>query len=156
MWDSTKDMTDHMDVYHVGLNWYIDDGKVWLEPTDTPTDWAQFYKAGSFEATFADIYQEEFELLVERQRKYGPENIRQLGLWGVFGRFADDKVNRIRRAFNGTIRKGVLEVELSDSDYDDETLEDALLDSANYPTIMLAQKRGLWGRPLQEDMDDND
>ena len=176
VWNSTKDVGDHVSNYHPDhVEWKWSDADhtkfVVFFPDEMPEEdvelvnevlaqryafetprWKDLYKPGSFEATFAEIFQEAFDLLVERQRKYGPENIRQLGLWGVFDRFADDKVNRIRRAFNGTIRKGVLEVELTDSDFDDESLEDALFDSANYPLIMVAQKRDLWGRPLQEDM----
>ena len=127
-----------------------------MDARDEPKEgalWSSFYMPGSFEATFADLYQEAFELLVERQRKYGPNNIRKLGLWGVFGRFADDKVERIRRSFNGTITNGELDVTL-DGDFGDEALEDAIIDSGNYPLIMLALLRGIWGRPLEEDMDD--
>src|SRR3990172_4304875 len=81
---------------------------------------------------------------IERQRKYGPENVRKLGIFGVFGRLADDKVERIRRALNGRIAHG--EVVLDDlADFNDESFEDALLDIANYALILIALKRGLWG-----------
>lgn len=166
MWNSAYEIAQHFTKYHPGYEATVVDGEIRdIVPVEEEFDatygedgpqpvWSSYYKPGSFEATFADIFQEAFDLLVERQKKYGPENIRQLGLWGVFGRFADDKVNRIRRAFNGTIKKGVLDVTLSDGDFDDESLEDALFDSMNYPGIMISQKRGVWGRPLQDDMDD--
>jgi len=100
----------------------------------------------TFQDVFSGIYKEAFDLLVDRQWKYGPENIRQLGLFGVFGRLADDKIERIRRGMNGTITHGKIEMSLDD--FDDESFEDALLDIANYALIMIAIKRGLWGKPL--------
>lgn len=103
----------------------------------------------TFQQSFAQIFKEAFDLLVERQRKYGPENIRQLGLFGVFGRLADDKIERIRRGMNGKIEHGKVIIE-DFSDFGDESFEDALLDIANYALIMLALKRGQWGRPLAD------
>jgi len=105
----------------------------------------------TFQAAFDSIFTEAFVLLVDRQRKYGPENVRKLGIFGVFGRLADDKVERIRRALNGRITHG--EVTLDDlADFNDESFEDALLDIANYALIIVALKRGLWGLPLDEDV----
>lgn len=115
-------------------------------------NWADDYDEGSFEATFAEIYQEAFDILVERQKKYGPNNIEKLGLFGVFSRFADDKVERIRRAFNGIIQNGEVVLALGSDDFPDESVEDALFDSANYPLIMTAMRRGKWGQPLQDDL----
>jgi len=106
--------------------------------------------AVTFEETFKEIYDEASHLLVERQRKYGPENVRQLGFYGVFGRLADDKVERVRRSINGRIVHGKVELDQM-ADYSDESLEDALLDILNYAAILLALKRGVWGRPLEED-----
>jgi len=113
--------------------------------------WGDMYLTSSFEQTFADVYHTAFKLLVERQRKYGPENIEQLGLWGVFGRMGDDKIERLRRAFNGTIKGGKIEIDLSDG-HGDESVDDTLLDIANYALIMYVLKHGLWGKPLEEDM----
>jgi hypothetical protein len=107
----------------------------------------KFY--GTFQDVFADIYKEAFDLLVERQRKYGPKNIESLGLFGVFGRLSDDKVERIKRGINGTISHGVVTLTNLD-DFDDESFEDALYDIANYALIMIALKRGLWGKPLDD------
>lgn len=103
----------------------------------------------TFQSTFTDIFNEAFDLLVARQKKYGPENIRQLGLFGVFGRLADDKIERIRRGMNGTIDHGVVTIETQD--FNDESFEDALMDIANYALIMIALKRGIWGHPLEEE-----
>jgi hypothetical protein len=101
----------------------------------------------TFEDVFEGIFTEAFDLLVERQRKYGPDNIRQLGTFGVFGRLADDKVERIRRAMNGTITHGRVELEDVEK-FADESFEDALFDIANYALIIIALGRGLWGKPL--------
>jgi hypothetical protein len=102
----------------------------------------------TFQDVFSGIYKEAFDLLVNRQKKYGPENIRMLGLYGTFGRLADDKIERIRRGMNGKIVHGKIEMDVTD--FDDESFEDALLDIANYALIMIALKRGLWGKPLDE------
>lgn len=109
----------------------------------------------TFEDVFVGLFDEVFDLLVERQRKYGPENVRKLGLYGVFGRLADDKLERIRRALNGRVVRGVVELDKQGADFDDESFEDALKDAANYCIIMLALWRGLWGYPLAEDRDES-
>lgn len=106
----------------------------------------------TFEDVFQVIFDEAFDLLVARQRKYGPTNIERLGLFGIFGRISDDKIERLRRGFNGTIVNGRVSLDFFE-DFEDETFEDALKDIANYALIMLALKRGLWGKPLREDLD---
>ena len=149
-WDDSVEVAD-IDAWHdaplatptVALE---DIAEAWF-----PDNWGDLYAPSSFQQTFADVYHAAFTLLVERQRKYGPENIDQLGLWGVFGRMGDDKINRLRRAFNGTIVNGTLSVQLGDT-HDDESVDDTLLDIANYALIMYALKHGLWGKPLEEDM----
>lgn len=107
----------------------------------------------TFEDVFMALFDEVFELLVERQRKYGPDNIRRLGLFGVFGRLADDKLERIRRALNGRVVRGVVVLDKQGADFDDESFEDALKDAANYCIIMLALWRGQWGYPLAAEVD---
>ena len=104
----------------------------------------------TFEDVFDGIAFEALQILYDRQRKYGPENIRQQGLWGIFTRIKDDKIERVRRAFNGAIKQGLIRLdEITDSD--DESFEDALFDIANYALIMIAVKRGVWGFPMRED-----
>lgn len=108
----------------------------------------------TFQGVFDGIFKEAFELLVERQRKYGPKNVESLGLFGVFNRLSDDKVERIRRAMNGKIEHG--RIMLDDiGDFGDESFEDALFDIANYALIMIALKRGVWGKPLAPEVDDS-
>ena len=105
----------------------------------------------TFEDTFADIFAEAFNLLVDRQRKYGPKNIERLGLFGVLSRLANDKVERVMRGMTGTVKWGEVTIDVVDAQ--DESFEDALLDIANYALIAIALKRGLWGLPLREELD---
>ena len=67
----------------------------------------------------------------ERHAKYGADNIAAFGLIGCVVR-ATDKTERLRRA-----------VTLGGS-FDDETVEDSLIDLANYALIGLACLRGEW------------
>lgn len=113
----------------------------------------------SFEGAFSVIYSEALELLINRQRKYGPENIRQQGIYGVITRIADDKLARVKQSLNGTLENGRLELDpietKGNTGEGDDSFEDALLDIANYALIALALHRGEWGKPLIEDMDDD-
>lgn len=102
----------------------------------------------TFQETFQGIFDEAFNLLVQRQVKYGPNNIAQQGMWGVLTRIADDKISRIKRAFSGTIENGAIELDPIPEGDADDTFEDACLDLINYGAILLALKRGVWGRPL--------
>lgn len=104
----------------------------------------------TFEDVFDGLAFESLQILYDRQRKYGPENIRQQGLWGIFTRIKDDKIERVRRAFNGAIKQGLIRLE-EINDADDESFEDALFDIANYALIMIAVKRGVWGFPMREE-----
>ena len=103
----------------------------------------------TFEAVFEDIFQEALDLLIERQRKYGPDNIASQGIYGIITRIADDKISRVRTAMNGRVVNGKVTIDpITDREAQD-TFEDALLDIANYALIALALKRGLWGKPLR-------
>jgi hypothetical protein len=104
----------------------------------------------SFEDVFEALAKEATDLLVQKQRGYGPKNIEELGFHGVFSRLASDKINRLRNLMNGTVVKGHVVLDFSDGDLD-ESVEDTLLDIANYALILLALKRGLWGRPLRSE-----
>lgn len=112
----------------------------------------------TFEGTFSVIYSEALELLINRQRKYGPDNIRQQGIYGVITRIADDKLARVKQSLNGRLENGKLILDpvktKGGTGEGDDSFEDALLDIANYALIALALHRGEWGKPLIEDMDD--
>jgi len=105
----------------------------------------------TFNATFQGIYDEAFALLIDRQKKYGPENVATQGFYGIFTRLSRDKIERLRRSLNGRIYHGVLELDAFE-DAEDESIEDTLIDIANYALIMLALKRGVWGRPLESEL----
>lgn len=120
---------------------------IWPELTVMP----DIFVENSFEAEFQKIYSEAFSLLVEKQRRYGNSNIEQLGLYGVIGRISFDKISRALKFMNGKVVAGKVELDALD-DATDESLEDTLLDIANYALIAIALKRGVWGRPLEDDL----
>ena len=53
---------------------------------------------------------------------------------------------------NGTIVNGKIQITIELGDEEEDTYEDALKDIANYALIMLALYRGMWGKPLQEEL----
>jgi hypothetical protein len=109
------------------------------------------FVANSFEAEFQTIYSEAFSLLVAKQRRYGNSNVEQLGLHGVISRIAFDKVSRALKFMNGRVVNGKVELDEMDESTE-ESLEDTLLDIANYALIAVALRRGLWGKPLESDI----
>lgn len=107
--------------------------------------------AETFDKTFAEIYNEAYQLLIAKQERYGDSNIEQLGLHGVISRIAHDKVARAKKFMNGKIVNGQVILDpLDESTH--ESLADTLLDIANYALIAVALQRGLWGRPLEKDL----
>lgn len=105
----------------------------------------------TFDSAFGSIYKEALDLLIAKQKSYGPKNIEELGFFGVFSRLASDKVERLRNAMNGRVVKGKVEIDLAET-LKDESIEDTLLDLMNYSAILIALKRGLWGLPLEEEL----
>lgn len=112
-------------------------------------------KAETFEQVFKDLFGEAYNLLIDRQMKYGSENIRQLGLYGVISRIANDKCSRITHAMNGRLIAGRVHLDGFES-HKDETIDDALLDIANYALIAVALRRNKWGAPLERDLHETD
>ncbi len=113
---------------------------------------SQPQKDQTFEEVFQEIYQEAFSLLIDRQTKYGSANISQLGLYGVISRIANDKTSRILHAMNGSLIAGRVHLKPFET-HADETIEDALLDIANYALIAIALNRGKWGAPLKSEVE---
>ena len=103
----------------------------------------------TFEDVFEEIFKEALDLLIERQHKYGPDNIANQGIYGIITRIADDKIARVRTAMNGKVTNGKIFIDPIEDREAEDTFEDALLDIANYALIALAIKRGLWGKPLR-------
>lgn len=119
-----------------------------MEPLEYP-----IYKDDeqTFEKTFAKIYNEAYELLCEKQARYGDSNIEQLGLHGVISRIGNDKIARARKFMQGKIVDGQVILDpLDENTY--ESLTDTLLDIANYALIAVALQRGLWGAPMERDL----
>lgn len=104
----------------------------------------------TFEDIFDDIYFDAETLLIAKQRGYGPENIAQLGFYGVFSRLASDKIERLKNLMNGRIEKGRVVLEWDDTH--DESVEDTLFDVMNYAAILIALRRGHWGFPLYDEV----
>lgn len=80
-------------------------------------------------------------LMIRKHHDYGPGNIGALGVPGVFVRIWD-KVNRLKSLIWESKTAAVI----------DESIEDTLIDLANYAgpiAIMLA--RGYWGLPSSAD-----
>ena len=118
----------------------------------------------TFEEALDMILQEMREVMIERQKKYGPDNIKRLGVLGVLDRAQHDKMARLRRYYEREeLRRRCLEAGMPEqvvdqylpsyaSDYSDESLDDAHLDAANYVgVIALMLRRGWWGLPLESE-----
>lgn len=127
---SLADLGDHLR-YYTGTSSFTTE--VPMEPT--------------FREYFQGIFDDALELLIDRQRKYGPENIRSQGFYGVFTRLRNDKINRLARSLSGQIKEGVLTIEF-DERVTDESIEDTLLDIMNYAAILLSLYRGDWCPPM--------
>lgn len=102
--------------------------------------------------------------MIERQRKYGPENIFKQGLEGVLGRTESDKLARLHHYYDReflrqkNLAQGVPQEVIDQylpahgGDFPDDSIEDAHIDAANYVgPISLMLKRGWWGLPLAEE-----
>ena len=104
----------------------------------------------TFQEVFAEIFNESWNVMIDRQAKYGNANIQQLGLYGVLSRVANDKMSRVMKSLNGKIVDGKVLLDPIKEEHVDEFLEDALLDIANYALIAIALKRGVWGKKFDE------
>lgn len=109
-------------------------------------------KEASFEDRMFPLYRKAFEILVERQKKYGPANILQAGEWGVMEQI-QNKVARARAQLHGEIRSGQVHLGTMTA----ETMEvyrDSLLDLANYSLILIALAEGRWTAEMVVDWDE--
>ena len=95
-------------------------------------------KPRSFEDALDTILAEMRAVMIERQLKYGSSNILDCGKPGIAVRLSD-KAARLRNVWlNG---KGETAT--------DESVEDTLIDAANYAVIGLMLGRGWWGLPME-------
>lgn len=105
----------------------------------------------TFEEVFAKLYGEAWDVMMNRQRRYGPENIRKQGLHGVVTRIGEDKLSRIKNTLHGRVVAG--EVVLDDMTADELAVaEDAFIDIANYAIICISLMRGVWGKPMRHEV----
>ena len=93
------------------------------------------------------VMDELFKLMVERHRKYGPENINASGILGLLVR-SMDKMARIK--------EGMKDVTITDADierdYPDEAFDDAWMDLSCYTgPIYMMLMRGWWDLPMEKE-----
>ena len=109
-----------------------------------------------FEQYFQGLYDEARDILVQRQRQYGPANIESLGIPGVFSRMSDDKMSRIKKALSGEFIKGrVVLSQDSLKELQHPSVRDALMDAANYCLILVSLIESQWSN-LELDYDPGD
>lgn len=105
----------------------------------------------TFEEVFERIYGEAWDIMMARQRRYGPENIKQQGIHGVVTRIGQDKLSRVKNTLNGSVVSG--EVILREMTEDERAVaEDAFFDIANYALICIALMRKEWGAPMKHEL----
>src|SRR5690606_3418640 len=92
----------------------------------------------TFEDALDCILAEMRAVMIERQLKYGSENILDCGKAGIAVRMSD-KAARLRNAWLNGRGTGAT----------DESIEDTLIDAANYAVIGLMLGRGWWGLPME-------
>ena len=95
-----------------------------------------------FESMMFPYYRDAFEVLVGRQRRYGPDNILKAGEWGVMEQI-QNKVSRARAQLNGSIEAGSVVLDQM-SPETAAVFRDSLLDLVNYSIILLALSDGAW------------
>lgn len=95
-------------------------------------------KPRSFEDALDTILAEMRAVMIERQLKYGSNNILDCGRAGIAVRLSD-KAARLRHAW----------LDGRGADAPDESVEDTLIDAANYAVIGLLLRRGWWGLPME-------
>lgn len=117
----------------------------------------------TFEEALDERISEARAIMIERQRKYGANNVKALGLAGVLDRIRHDKIERLarvierRRLRQECLRAGmpreVVDQYLPDlqADFSDEKMRDTIIDLVNYGLILLMLYDGVWGLPLSEE-----
>lgn len=110
---------------------------------------------GSFEAAFGAIVAEMQDIMYTKRRLRGTENISAQGFPGVVNRLALDKLARVKKEADRRALISLLEDrgwdwppagKLEDP-YHGDSLEDDLLDIANYAIIATMLLRGWWDLP---------
>lgn len=107
------------------------------------------YEAGTFERALEQVMDRCWRVMLDRQRKYGPDNINFFGEPGVVVRL-HDKLARLRKFYFND--PGVCTGTIEKRPTPDETLEDTWIDVVNYGLIGLLLRAGKWGKPLADDL----
>lgn len=103
-------------------------------------------------------------VMIERQKTYGSNNVRQMGSLGVLNRAVNDKVTRLRRYYEREDLRaqcnkvGMPQVAIDQhlpsiqADFPTDKLEDGHIDAANFlGPIGLMLRRGWWGLPMEDE-----
>jgi hypothetical protein len=91
----------------------------------------------TFEQSLDRVLAELRELMISKQKDYGPGNIATFGEFGVVVR-ASDKIERLKNL-----------VPRQTAPPNHEPVEDSWKDLANYGIIALMIRQGNWGLPLE-------
>ena len=116
----------------------------------------------TFDDAMDTVYKSMREIMISKQKLRGAGNIDNQGLMGVVTRMKDDKLERIMKSVKYTVLRDQLLAdsvprEIVDKFYParevaeahaEDTLEDDLLDVANYAIICVMVLRGIWGLPV--------
>jgi hypothetical protein len=130
-------------------------------------------KLTSFEQVMVGVMVRMFKLMQEKQRGYGKSNISKAGLHGLFTR-ATDKIERAKNIVGDPVEQVERVQELirahrldptADTDanfidnvakivntqeFAEESIEDTLIDLANYGLIMYMVQNDAWGKDMEE------
>lgn len=87
-----------------------------------------------------EVSQECDQLLIDKQKDYGPKNITMFGGYGVLVR-SNDKLQRLKNLLGGG------------SDPQNESIRDTWMDLRNYAQIAIMLHRGQFDLPLIDDID---
>jgi len=107
---------------------------------ETPCTWVKKNPPGTFEEAFDSVVADLRDLMVSKQKDYGPGNITAHGEYGVMVR-ASDKVARLNNLLNKNEKDKIVR---------NESVEDSWKDLANYAIIALMLRRGTFLLPLDE------
>jgi hypothetical protein len=91
-----------------------------------------------FEDAVREVTRELTELLIKKQKDYGPQNVMEFGEFGVLIR-ANDKMARLKNL----LKSGTVPL--------NESIEDSWRDLSNYGIIALLVRRQWFTLPLKED-----
>lgn len=107
-------------------------------PTRHPTEVSAPVQCAEFKSIIEGMYR----LHLDKNQDYSPMNILATGFIGVVTRLWD-KMARLMNLTGFDIRRGTLNVAKEPKN---ESIDDTLLDMANYAVIALILKRGKWGK----------